>query len=623
MGEIVIAAAAETAKRRPRAKRERAAESDNPVEIAMVAASSGRPLPDAARNVLEKHALLIDCQAELAKAQTVEIRLRHVGERVRAAMWASLAILAFLLVALVISVVVKAARSDALIVQGFRVPPSLAATGLTGEVVATQVLDKLAELQENSESTRAASTYASNWEDELKIDIPNTGATTDQVWKLLRGWLGKETRITGEVIETGAGLALTARVGAMPGRRFVSETRSLDELVTRAAELIYRSSQPYRYAITLPITDPVKRKERLELLRELTADPSELERKWAYNGLAVVLREEGDFRGSLAMIDKALAIDPEMVPATGNQATIYQLLGQDQKYVETMKRQYALPLNEEYDRRIVEANNCLSRARLGSVTRSIADLTWSLECLERTGAFVNSTYYTQAQLALMRRDPQALAAVTYPDTNPLLKNLNAASYDLSRALLDRVPADLATSLARYRAALAAYSATAPTPYYRATLPTFGWPAEAEALSALGRHREAEALIARTPLDCYDCLRVRGHVARGIGNRAAAQSWYLKAAGQGPRLAPAFLDWGRLLLDSGRLQTAEVKLREAARLAPTWPDARKYYGDVLARQGKRREALAEYAAATRLAPKWTELQQARARLQRSPPPSPRA
>ena len=64
MGEIVIAAAAETAKRRPRAKRERAAESDNPVEIAMVAASSGRPLPDAARNVLEKHALLIDCQAE-------------------------------------------------------------------------------------------------------------------------------------------------------------------------------------------------------------------------------------------------------------------------------------------------------------------------------------------------------------------------------------------------------------------------------------------------------------------------------------------------------------------------------------------------------------------------------
>ena len=290
----MVTQAVEAAKRRRRLPRERA-DSDNPVEIAMAAASSGKPLPDAARNVLEKHAVLFDCQAELAKAQTVEIRLRHVGERVRAAMWAALAVLAFLIVALVVSVVVKAARSDALIVQSFRVPPALAASGMTGEVVATQVLDKLAELQEKSESTRAASTYASNWEDELKIDIPNTGATTDQVWKLLRGWLGKETRISGEVIEAGGALALTTRVGAMPGRRFVSETRSLDELVTEAAQVIYRHTQPYRYAITLPIADPVKRAERREVLNGLIRDQSEFERKWAYNGLAVVLREEAIF----------------------------------------------------------------------------------------------------------------------------------------------------------------------------------------------------------------------------------------------------------------------------------------------------------------------------------------
>ena len=609
----MVTQAVEAAKRRRRPPRERSAESDNPVEIAMAAAASHKPLPDAARNVLEKHAGLIDCQAELAKAQTVEIRLRHVGERVRAAMWAALAVLAFLIVALIVSVVVKAARSDALIVQGFRVPPALAASGLTGEVVATQVLDKLAELQEKSESTRAASSYASNWEDELKIDIPNTGATTDQVWKLLRGWLGKETRISGEVIESGGGLALTARVGAMPGRRFVSETRNLDELITKGAELIYRHTQPYRYAITLPIDDPAKRAERQQVLKALTSDPSELERKWAYNGLAVVLRGDGNFRGSLAMTEKALAIDPEMFPAMGNQATIYRLLGHDQKFMDILRRQEELPLTDEYDERIVEANRCNSRSIQGSVSRSLADLQWATECYDRVGTFTEAIAFNQAAIASLRHDARALAAVRYQSDDQRDVELTQAGFNLSRALLVREPADLSAALDRFRVARAAFVAKAPTPFYRARMPTSDWPTEAEALSALGRHDEAAALIARTPLDCYDCLRVRGIVAKNRGERAKAQQWFLKAAQSGPRLAPAFLEWGRLLLDNRRFDSAKVKLSEAARLAPTWADPLKYWGDLLLAQGKRGEAMAKYDAAAKLAPKWAELQQDRARV----------
>ena len=604
----------EPPKGRRRAARERPTESDNPIEIAMVAASSGKPLPDAARNVLEKHAVLIDCQADLAKAQTIEIRLRHVGERVRAAMWAALAVLAFLLVALVISVAVKAARSDALIVQGFRVPQSLAASGLTGEVVATQVLDKLAELQERSESTRAASTYASNWEDELKIDIPNTGATTDQIWKLLRGWLGKETRISGEVIDTGGGLALTTRVGAMPGKRFVSETRNLDDLITKGAELIYKHTQPYRYAITLPINDPVKREERRQVLMGLTTNPSAFERKWAYNGLSVVLREDGNFTGSLAMARKALAIDPDMIPAMGNQASAHRLLGHHQRYLDILQRQYELPISDEYDARIVEANKCLTSGSNGAVKRSLADLQWSAQCFERVGAYSELAVYSKASIALLRHDSRALAAIKVKSEDPLGDELSNAGFNISRAILDKDPADLAASLQRHRAAQTAFLSKAPTPYYRATLPTSDWPFEAEVLSTLGRHAEAAALIAKTPLDCYDCLRVRGVIAKNVGNRAAAQRWYLAAAQQGPRLAPAFLDWGRLLLDNRRLGSAQVKLREANRLAPTWADPLKYWGDLLAAQGKRNEAMAKYDAAARLAPKWVELRRAQSRIQ---------
>ena len=157
----------------------------------MAAAVSGKPLPDVARRLLEE-------QSELIHAQCAELRLRGIGERVRAALWAILAIAALAIVGLIALLLIHAARANALIVQSFQVPPGLATQGLSGQVVATQVLDKLADMQAHSETMRAASSYDNNWGDDLKIDIPNTGATADQVWKLLRGWLGKETRISGE-----------------------------------------------------------------------------------------------------------------------------------------------------------------------------------------------------------------------------------------------------------------------------------------------------------------------------------------------------------------------------------------------------------------------------------------
>jgi tetratricopeptide (TPR) repeat protein len=140
-----------------------------------------------------------------------------------------------------------------------------------------------------------------------------------------------------------------------------------------------------------------------------------------------------------------------------------------------------------------------------------------------------------------------------------------------------------------------------------------WPKEAQALLQLGRVDEAAALIARTPLDCYTCVRVRGLVEEARGNAPAAQRWFAEAARQAPRLAPAFADWGRLLAHARHYDSAEVKLAYAARLAPNWADPLKYWGDMLAAEGKRDEALAKYEAALRLAPNWAELRRARAVL----------
>lgn len=594
------------AKPRRRIVRETVLETPDPIEIAMTAAASGKPLPDVARRVLEE-------QASLIHAQCAELRLRQVGERVRAALWAILAVAALGIVLLMIAVVVRAARADALVVQSFRVPPSLVAKGLTGEVVATQVLDRLAEMQEGTESVRAPSTYANNWEDDLKIDIPNTGATTDQVWKLLRGWLGKETRISGEVIDVGSGLALTARVGAKPGQRFVSEERDLDALVAQGAELIFKRTQPYRHAVYVGRIRE-REGERYELLMALTSDPSEVERKWAYSGLSYDRREMGFFAEAVRMAQSALAIDPELTPALGNLGVAHGLLGHDQAMLDATHREHASDGSDQYDSRIAAANRCSNFTAAGAVQRDPVMLDRGIACLAQApGSYSQFAGGLSANAALLRGDPDpALAYRVQPMAEQLPEEVEAFAAELwLRGEKLRGPSpELARRLDQFAAASAKREAL--RAYYRNSAPMNSWPLQAEVMLMLGRVPPAAELIARTPRDCYDCVRTRGLVAQASGDPGAAQRWFAEAVRQGPRLAPAYLDWARLLAHHRRFGGAEARFAKAAALAPNWAEPAKYWGDALAAQGKRSAAIGKYDAALKLAPKWRELRLARSR-----------
>jgi hypothetical protein len=312
----------------------------DPVEIAMIVAASGKPIPDVARRVLEE-------EARLLHAQCTELRLREIGERVRAALWAILAASALIIVGLIVTVVVKAARSDALVVESFRVPPAMAAQGLTGEVVAKEVLDKVAEFEQSTQSSRSPTSYDNNWGDDLKIDIPQTGATFDQIWKLLREWLGKETRISGEVIQTKNGLALTTRVGSMPGQRFVSKTGDLDSLVSDGAVAVYKNTQPYRSAIYLLRNG--REAEARAILQALSTDPSPRERKWAFVGLAFDIRNSGFMREASQLYRRALAIDPKMLNAVEGFAISEFALGHEQAAADASARYLKIPITSEYE----------------------------------------------------------------------------------------------------------------------------------------------------------------------------------------------------------------------------------------------------------------------------------
>ena len=145
----------------------------------------------------------------------------------------------------------SAARHHGLVIEAFSAPPDLSARGLSGEVLATQMLDKIATLQAATATDRPPESYENNWGDDIKVEIPETGVSIGELNRGLRRWLGKETRISGEVVRTDTGLAVSARAGAHAAQTFQGDGGELDALMQRAAEAVYAQTQPYRYAVYL------------------------------------------------------------------------------------------------------------------------------------------------------------------------------------------------------------------------------------------------------------------------------------------------------------------------------------------------------------------------------------
>src|SRR5207342_1000035 len=106
---------------------------------------------------------------------------------------------------------------------------------------------RLAALQTQTVSNRAASSYAYNWGDDIKVQIPQTGVSFGEANRLLREWLGHETHITGEIYRTESGLAVTARTNGRVSPTFSGPERELAQLIDQTAQAVYRQTQPYRY----------------------------------------------------------------------------------------------------------------------------------------------------------------------------------------------------------------------------------------------------------------------------------------------------------------------------------------------------------------------------------------
>ncbi len=251
------------------------------------------------RALAEKQMQMLDLQMENLheerELQHRHLALRYFGDRLRIGLQlVGLTFSAGVLIAL--GVFLWQAHEDhSVVVEAFDVPPDLAARGITGKVLAMEMLDKLSALDKSSASVRAASTYANNWSS-IKVDIPDTGISVGDLNDVLRDWLGHRTHVTGELVRNASGLSLTARAGSSGATTAGGTDAEIDSLVQKAAEAIFTATQPYRSANLLIRSNPA---QAAIDLRDLAQHGSAEDRPWAYVGLGNIARAAGDGRGSL------------------------------------------------------------------------------------------------------------------------------------------------------------------------------------------------------------------------------------------------------------------------------------------------------------------------------------
>jgi hypothetical protein len=139
----------------------------DPVAVALALRGASREEADAflkdQRAVLLKQGALIDDQRHHLHRQFTELDLRIWEKRTGVLLRVATAVVGIAFAAGLSYMVWDAAHSTGLIVEPFAVPSDMAAKGLSGQVVASQMLDKLTVMQDATDSVRPPQSYENNW----------------------------------------------------------------------------------------------------------------------------------------------------------------------------------------------------------------------------------------------------------------------------------------------------------------------------------------------------------------------------------------------------------------------------------------------------------------------------
>jgi tetratricopeptide (TPR) repeat protein len=510
-----------------------------------------------------------------------------------------------------------AAHSKSLLIEPFSVPPDMAQRGLTGEVIATQMLDKLATMTA-TESSRAVQSYANNWGNNIKVEIPETGVSIGELERYLRGWLGHDIRISGEVYRTAEGIAVTARTGGDAGATYTGKESDLDALMKKAAEHVYEITQPYRFANYLDRNhDPNGAAQRVArataIYRKLIAGDDPVERAWAWNGLGTIEAFwRSDSRQAAYYYRKAMASVPDFTIAYFALASRNNPLGQEEESFQNLREASRLlhrdsisDLNPHYAPYARLSSDSQIALAQGDFVTTIAIARQGAELPDDFSVLARGNYISDI-LSALARSHDGVAVRAY------LRDMHwkeiPAGYTRGRIWLDMERQDWRdviggqASLA-WQVAQAAGGARARGLQNAYESYTTSY---ALAHAHLGDFAGAEKLIANVAPDRDMGLRAHAIVAELQGQHARADWWFARSEKLTPSVPLTDLWWGQALLARGQPDAATEKFKLANKKGPHFADPIEMLGEALMAKNQSHLALAKFAEADKYAPNWGRL-----------------
>jgi tetratricopeptide (TPR) repeat protein len=592
----------------------------DPAAVAIALIGASREKADAflenqsALNAKQGH--LVDLQAkELAhelKLRHWSLQVRHVSALLKLALEVSLALIAIALACFVGATVWSAAHADGLIIDAFSVPSDLAAQGLTGEVVASRMLDRLTEMQNATVSSRAPQSYANDWGNDIKVEIPDTGVSFGEAYRYLKGWLGHETHFGGEVVRTDSGLVLTARISG--DSNVNSAGTNLDALVEKTAEYVYGQTQPYRYAVYLESHG--RTDEALAIFQHLATAGSEEDRPWGYIGWRNMALDSEPPDTTMLMLKRALELQPDNLTALNDLEGDEFNLSHPERGLRDAKQGQSVG---RVAQRLIRANQIvIARAtNVANIDGVMGD--FQKAARERAQPGTGPQLETRAlgpfifDLPRFQTAEHDLAAarasfiIEHARVTYFSQSQNAGYF----ALMDAATQMLIDSEAQDWTGLVSHAnGDAPLfqkfPSLRSWSLTMTVPIAAYASAKLGNIAAAEAEIAPTPGDCYDCLITRARIAEVEGQRARADWWFGRAVDDAPSIPFAYADWGQSMLARGKPDDAIAKFTIANQKGPHFADPLEMWGEALMAKNRSDLALAKFSEAEKYAPNWGRL-----------------
>jgi tetratricopeptide (TPR) repeat protein len=596
---------------------------------AAMAFALGRPgaLDPPAAAYLEEQTRLSRNQSRLAQLQSQNLveqnafelshlKWRRFNDRMRGLLQVIVVVLSLAVFAGLCAAVWSASHDHGLVIEAFSVPPDMAARGITGEVVAAQLQDRLAALQDATDSSRPAESYASNWGNDIKVEIPETGVSIGEFYKYLASWLGHETHITGEVYRTANGIAVTARVSAGGSATASGAETQLDALIQQAAEKVYERTQPYRYAVYIQdVAHPQFARSRA-ILERLAAEGSPHERAWAISGLGALESSAGDFQRSLADSRQAIALNPDLLVAYNNVAIGESTLGHEEDLLTVLKADTDVLLNDKAGEVSDRARAIMLPNGQATLAYTLADFGTALRFSEDAARTPDFGHIVESSRDAIATDLAALHEITaarqtwrdLPDADSnAVRGIRAVReivllYQLGDwSLLAARHTTLETD---FRAAYIARGASRAfvDELYRRRI----WPFVATAMAMTGDFARAHALIDRTPPDCDACIRARGDIDTRQKNWDGAAYWFAREVAQAPSVPLGYSKWGAMLLAKGDFDGAITKFAQANAKGPHFADPLEMWGEALMLMNRSDLALAKFEGADKYAPNWGRL-----------------